>query len=97
MAGEMDFSIVGVESIKSEAVYTSFATHTWCSFLVGPDLDTNPACYCGRPSRRRVSGKAPYDSSYLEVQCATAACDYSESELDQYGEMRVVRRAEIPE
>ena len=60
-------------------------------------LDSNPACYCGRPSRRRVAGKAPWDSSYLQVQCATAACDYSEPELDESGERRFVARAEIPE
>ena len=37
MAGEMDFSNVGVESIKSEAVYSPFAILPWCSFLVGPE------------------------------------------------------------
>lgn len=60
-------------------------------------LDTNPACKCGRPSRRRVAGKASWDSSYLQVQCATAACDYSELELDESGMTKVVPRAEIPE
>ena len=60
-------------------------------------LDTNPGCHCGRPSRRRVGGKAPWDSSYLQVQCATAACDYSEPERDGSGGMKVVSRAEIPE
>ena len=37
MAGEMDFSNVGVESIKYEAVYSSFVILPWCSFLVGPE------------------------------------------------------------
>ena len=60
-------------------------------------LNTNPACFCGRPSRRRVAGNAPWDSLYLRVQCATAACDYSEPELDQSGNEKVVCRADIPE
>ncbi len=60
-------------------------------------LDDNPLCHCGRPSRRRISGKAPYDSSFLQVQCATAACDYSERELDRDGGRKTVPRTEILE
>lgn len=59
-------------------------------------LDDNPPCHCGRPSRRRISGKAPYDSSFLQVR-ATAACDYSERELDQYGGKKTVPRTEMTE
>ena len=60
-------------------------------------LDYNLPCHCGRPSRRRISGKAPDDSLFLQVQCVTAACDYSEPELDQSGGKMIVPRADIPD
>ena len=60
-------------------------------------LDTNPPCQCGRPSRRRIARKAPWDSSYLQMQCAMGTCDYSVPERDEYGGMKSVPRAEIPE
>ena len=37
MVGHVDFSNVGVESIKYEVVYSLFAILPWCSFLVGPE------------------------------------------------------------
>jgi hypothetical protein len=44
--------------------------------------DTDPACHCGRPYRRRIGGVAPHRSSYLVVQCATSACSFNEIEHD---------------
>ena len=54
----------------------------------------NPPCHCGRPSRRRVGGKAPFNSSYLVLQCATGACEYKEPES---GATTTVRVSEIPQ
>ena len=36
MGGQSDISIVGVESIKYEAVYSPFALLPWYSFILGP-------------------------------------------------------------
>ena len=57
----------------------------------------NLPCYCGRPSRRRLAGKAPRNSSFLKIQCAIGVCDYSIRELDQRGQPEIVPRAEIAE
>jgi len=59
------------------------------------NMDTNPACHCGRPSRRRIGGVAPYKSSYLVVQCAISACSFNKIECDG-GSKMTIRLSAIP-
>ena len=59
--------------------------------------DDNPPCHCGRPSRRTIAGKAPYDSSYLRLRCSRGICGYEIWELAQNGQPKTVARADIQE
>ncbi len=60
-------------------------------------LDNNAPCYCGRPSRRRIAGKALRECLPLKIQYATGVCAYSVLELDQNGQQRTVPQTEITE
>ena len=54
----------------------------YCLDDAGGTQDTNPACHCGRPSRRRIGAAAQYRSNYLLSQCAISACGFQEVEYD---------------
>lgn len=58
--------------------------------------DHNQPCHCGRPSRRRFGGKAPFGQSFLVLQCALAVCDFSINEPDGEGGQRMIRLGDIP-